>query len=302
MDQWSMPSFAKINIGLKILGKRKDGFHEIRTVFQTINLSDQIEIRYPSDQLNIICQQMLLPKSEDNLIAKVILLLRKKGFSIPPLEIFLDKKIPLGSGLGGGSSNAATTLMALNELFHLNLSCQEMMSLGAQIGSDVPFFLWGGTALGTGRGEEIRPLRGIGDYWICLAIPKRKSLTKDAYAKASVILTEKKKDINITNFIYSISKGEPDFSLAKNDFERLLFKKDRVVTATKELFKKYHSPCVMLSGSGSAMYALFQDRESAEKAVKAVKASELKDKVILLFGKTIDAGAYQKRIFHDIRK
>jgi 4-diphosphocytidyl-2-C-methyl-D-erythritol kinase len=245
---------------------------------------------------------MKLLRKEDNLIMKMIFLLRKRGFQIPDLEISLEKRIPLGSGLGGGSSNAAATLAKLNECFHLNLSYDEMQNLCSQIGSDVSFFLWGGTALGSGRGEIIQPLKSIGDYWVCLAIPGGGSSTKSAYSKASKILTEKKKGINITNFIYSISKGSPDFSLAENDFERLLFKKNKIIARTKELFQKYNSCCTMLSGSGSSVYALFLDRGSAVKAAGAFALSELKDKMTVLLARTVDAKEYHKRLFQVIGK
>ncbi len=301
MPRWKVPSFAKINIGLKILRKRSDGFHEIRTVYQTISFSDQIEISYPSNQMNIICHHMNLPKKEDNLVMKMIFLLRKKGFQIPPLEISLNKRIPPGSGLGGGSSNAAATLILLNECFQWNLSYREMHSFCSQIGSDVPFFLYGGTALGSGRGNVIHPLANIGNYWVCLAIPRAKSPTKVAYSRASKILTEKKKGINISNFIYSILKKSPVFSLAENDFERLLFKKNKTVAKLKAIFQKHDSCCAMLSGSGSSVYALFPDRGSAENAARALAIPELENRIKFFLARTIDVREYQRQIHQNAR-
>lgn len=299
MPQFEFHSFAKINIGLKILSQRSDSFHEIRTVFQTINLSDKIKIMCPSRRLNIVCRQKNIPEGKDNLMAKVVFLLRKKGYSIPNLQMDLDKKIPVGSGLGGGSSNAAATLMALNKWLGLNIPWHDMMHLAAQIGSDVPYFLWGGTALGAGRGDEIYPLKEIKKYWVCLAFPNKKSLTKDAYTKASKILTENKKDINITNFIYSILKGEPDYSLAENDFEKLLYKQDRIFSETKEIFKKCHSCCEMLSGSGSSIYALFSNRKNAVRAAHVIMSSRENDTMDVIVVKTMNSKEYHARLFHD---
>ncbi len=300
MHQLELNSFAKINIGLKILGKREDGFHNIRTVFQMIDLSDKITIRLQSKRLRIDCQQMDIPKGKQNLISKVIFLLRNEGYKIPNLWINLDKRIPVGSGLGGGSSNAAVILIALNKWLGLNISWHEMRKLSAQIGSDVPYFLWGGTALGTGRGEDIYPLKSIGNYWICLAVPKKKSLTKVAYAKASKILTEHKKDINISNFIYSILKGKPDFCLAENDFEKLFSKRDNPLAKTKKIFKKCHSCCEMLSGSGSSIYGMFSRQKDVEKAAHNLMRIARANNMEVMIVRTINSKEYHSRLFGNV--
>ncbi|HVR39477.1 MAG TPA: 4-(cytidine 5'-diphospho)-2-C-methyl-D-erythritol kinase, partial [Thermoanaerobaculia bacterium] len=145
-------SYAKINWSLRIIGKRADGFHDLETVFQQISLHDVLTIE-ASDTFALTCSDPAIPVDDTNLVARAA-----KLIGAPPVVIHIEKRIPAGGGLGGGSSNAAATLIALDEMFDLNAS---LPGLALQLGSDVPFFLIGGTAYATGRGEELTPLPNL---------------------------------------------------------------------------------------------------------------------------------------------
>ncbi len=164
-------SYAKINLSLEIIRRRPDGFHELSTVMQTVGLYDKLRVA-PSPDLQFDCN---LPElvEENNLVWQAALNLanlcpegNKKG-----AELFLEKRIPVAAGLGGGSSNAATTILALNQLWELNLSQEQLAAEAARLGSDVSFFLSGGTALAEGRGESITPLNSLAHSWVVLLLP-----------------------------------------------------------------------------------------------------------------------------------
>ncbi|MEO8041728.1 MAG: 4-(cytidine 5'-diphospho)-2-C-methyl-D-erythritol kinase, partial [Acidobacteriota bacterium] len=153
----TLPSFAKINLHLQVIGRRPDGFHDLCTVFQTISLHDTISV-WPADEILISCGDDKIPVGEQNLVVKAAVALREKAGVSHGARIHLDKRIPAPGGLGGGSSNAATALLVLNTLWNLDIATDDLHAVAESLGSDVPFFLYGGTALGMGRGEIVEPI------------------------------------------------------------------------------------------------------------------------------------------------
>ncbi len=161
-------AFAKLNLSLEVLGRRSDGFHEIRSVMQAVDLADRIEIR-PAPELTVSCDCPDL-EGERNLVWRAARDLAACGGKAPAAEITVSKRIPVGMGLGGGSSDAAAVLLALNEFWELKLPLASLAEIAAGLGSDVPYFLWGGAALSTGRGELVEPLPsrpGVGVTLVC---------------------------------------------------------------------------------------------------------------------------------------
>ncbi len=157
--EWCLPSPAKINLGLRILGKRTDGYHAIETILQMLDLYDWLTYRVNHDgDIRLVCSTPALPTDEGNLVTRAARFLQRVGKIQRGVDIYLDKRIPLAAGLGGGSSNAATTLFALNRLWDLNWDASRLHHAAAQLGSDVPFFLGGSTALAQGRGEQLMQL------------------------------------------------------------------------------------------------------------------------------------------------
>ncbi len=152
---FSLQAFAKINLSLEVVGRRQDGFHELTSVMQTVSLSDTLEFR-PDDEFRFTCSDASL--AQGNLVERAAMLLRQSSQESRNVSIALHKSIPVAAGLGGGSSDAAAALIGLNRLWNLGLPCADMTRFAAQLGSDVPFFLSGGTCFVSGRGEQVEPL------------------------------------------------------------------------------------------------------------------------------------------------
>lgn len=171
-------AFAKINLTLEVLGRRGDGYHEVRTILQTIDLADVIEVS-PGPALRVECDDTAL-RGEANLVWQAAVKLAERGNVEPHAEINVEKHIPAGMGLGGGSSDAASALVALNHLWNLELATEELAEVAAELGSDVSFFLWGGTALAQGRGEQVTPLPAPPPLPVTLVCPRNTMTNKTA--------------------------------------------------------------------------------------------------------------------------
>ena len=165
----TLKAYAKINLTLEVLGRREDGYHDIASIMQAVDLYDTLSFE-PADELTLVCDVPELA-ADDNLVLRAARLLREEAGHESGAKIKLEKRIPLASGLGGGSSDAAATLVGLNDLWELGLTIEELSPLAARVGSDVPFFLHGGTAMVLGRGERIRPLPPIDLQWLVLIAP-----------------------------------------------------------------------------------------------------------------------------------
>ncbi|MBD3374919.1 4-(cytidine 5'-diphospho)-2-C-methyl-D-erythritol kinase [candidate division KSB1 bacterium] len=254
-------SFAKINLHLAITGKRSDGYHDIETIFQEIDFCDYMEFT-PSSELSLSSNHPGLPLNEENLIIKAARLLSEdKG-----CHIHIEKRIPMGAGLGGGSSNAAATLLALNTLWDRGLSPEQLHTLAAQLGSDIPFFIIGGTAWARGRGERIHPLTPGPGYYGVLFMPDIHISTAWAYQNSKFILTKREK--NLTLPIVSDVLNRPDAwkDLFFNDLEPIALKKYPLLH--KIIATMYDSGAFYahMTGSGSTIFGLFTDREQARRA------------------------------------
>ena len=219
----ALRSYAKINLGLHILGKRTDGYHEVRTVLQTIGLHDRLiltrkrtrGIQFSSNEPGI--------DSTDNLVVRAIEAFQQHTGVSGGLAARVEKTIPLGAGLGGGSSNAAATLLGLARLFRLDLRGSDLLHCAGQLGSDVPFFLLGGTALGIGRGSEVYPLEELPKRHVLLAIPSRGISTAEAYGRLSLQLTNTDPESMIPRFCSSFWASLERQKLQENDFEPVFF-------------------------------------------------------------------------------
>ncbi len=255
-------SFAKVNLALGVLGKRADGYHEIRTIFQSIDLHDDLEFR-PSERLELDCENLESVPNEENTVWRAATALARAATALSGAHIVLRKRIPAGSGLGGGSSNAAATLLGLRRFWGLNTSLQELRRLGAEIGSDVPFFLEGGTALGIGRGEEIYPLPEIRRAHLVVLYPGVHVSTAAAYRSLRLELTSGQAVHKIQRFCGCLD-GDSDFrSEIFNDFEHSILPAFPPVREAKEFLRERGATATLLSGSGSSVFGFFLDEESA---------------------------------------
>lgn len=269
MKSLTLPAFAKINWFLKIIGKRDDNFHEIRTAFQTVSLHDNLCFE-ESDSLILTCDSPDIPTDESNLIIKAANILRE-NFSIQKgAKIYLEKRIPSPGGLGGGSSDAVIALIGLSRLWQIEIDEKELVEIAESLGSDVPFFLDGGTALGTGRGTEITQLDDIEENFLLLVSPNAFVSTADAYARLN--------SPRLTNFssksILGICQNEAEkqhlrqFEL-ENDFEKVIFKIEPEIERVKKSLLDNGAKNALMSGSGASVFGIFENEETRQATLKA---------------------------------
>ncbi len=260
-------SFAKVNLGLEVIRKREDGYHEVRTLLQAINLYDVLEF-YKTSEERIVLKgdDPTISWGSDNLIHRAALLVKRGRRLSEGIEIQVTKTIPPGKGLGGGSSNAAMTLYALNELWELNLNVKTLMDLGKELGADVPFFLKGGLCQGTERGDDIAPVPDLKPLWCLLVLPRFSISTASIYGGLQLSLTSKSKDSKIIKFLNSRQLGS-----LENGLEETVFRLYPQLKPIKAYFQDQESELSLVSGSGSAVFGLFSDRDRAEKALKELE-------------------------------
>lgn len=262
-----LKSFAKVNLGLEVLRKRADGYHEIRTLFQTIDFYDFLTFRpLPNDEVRLSGDCDQIPWDETNLIHRAAMLLKRHCHVSGGVEIITEKNVPPGKGLGGGSSNAAVTLFALNGLWDTGLEKGELAELGKRIGADVPYFFEGGLCLGQGRGDEIQPLEDIPKSYCLLALPELMVLTAKVYEHCRPALTSEDKDSKIIRFL-----DNQDFGLLANDLEEAVFELYPPIKAIKDHLQNLRSELSSVSGTGSAVFGLFIDYTKAMKAFEELK-------------------------------
>ena len=254
---------AKINIGLNILSKRDDGFHNLSTLFYPIvDLYDVLTFEL-SDQFDFKCNTNSVPNDDSNLVVKAKNLLEKISGKKINAKINLEKNIPSQAGLGGGSSDAATTLISLNEMYKLGLDYKKLNDLALQLGSDVPFFIKSKPAIGTSRGEILEYIDFEITEPILIVYPKINISTKEAFQNIFP------KNSNM-NFHFLIQKEKLDYELlkskVKNDFEEFVFRKYPEIGKIKSQLYQDGALFSLMSGSGSSIYGIFTDISSAESA------------------------------------
>jgi 4-diphosphocytidyl-2-C-methyl-D-erythritol kinase len=270
-------SFAKINLDLRVLNKRADGYHELRTVFQTISLADTIHIEYTRSQRTHITVEGNLD-IPDNLVVRAAEAVFDATRAAGTVKFNLRKRIPIGAGLGGGSSNAAAVLLALPALAGKRLPIEVLRSLAEQLGSDVPFFLHGGAALGIGRGTELYPLPDPPALPGVLVAPGVHVSTADAYRGLERALTTTTLDFDtgsFQSFVWGLGEECParDWrTLASNDFEGAVFRKYPKLKNIKQELGRSGARPAMMTGSGSALFGLYDSSEECEKAVTAFQS------------------------------
>jgi 4-diphosphocytidyl-2-C-methyl-D-erythritol kinase len=269
----ALPSFAKINLRLRVLGRRADGYHEIRTVFQTITLNDRLSCRALDDsRLELECDAPGVPTDDSNLVLRAARLLRERFNVARGASIKLEKSIPAGGGLGGGSSNAAVALAALARLWEIETTRAELSDLGSSLGADVPFFFTGGTALGTGRGAEIAPLDDAPAASLLVVSPRVKVSTSEAYKSLNApALT---KEIAPANLL--VSRAEEDFSdslpaALANDFEPVVYRLHPEVGRARDALVAAGAKGALLSGSGSSVFGVFESSDEVARARSRIR-------------------------------
>ncbi|MEX2264766.1 MAG: 4-(cytidine 5'-diphospho)-2-C-methyl-D-erythritol kinase [Bryobacteraceae bacterium] len=263
-----LKALAKINLDLRVIRKRPDGFHEIRTIFQTISLGDEIDLSFiPSASTHVELDQDAA--IDDNLVIRAARLCLEAMEVSGEIAIRLRKQVPMGSGLGGGSSDAAAVLLALPALAGRSAPLETLLHLAASLGSDVPFFLLGGTALGIGRGEEVYPLPDRPPKPGILLLSGLHISTAEAYRALGGRLTTESSQNKIDSFgpsAWSVSQALP-----VNDFEQVAFEQFPQLKALKQRLLQEGAESVLMSGSGSAVWGLFRTPTEASRALQSFR-------------------------------
>ncbi|MGB7068104.1 MAG: 4-(cytidine 5'-diphospho)-2-C-methyl-D-erythritol kinase [Pyrinomonadaceae bacterium] len=271
-SEFTLPSFAKINLHLRVLGKRDDGYHEICTVFQTISLCDELSFA-PSKDLRLTCSHAGIPTAGDNLIVAAAELLRTRYSINKGARIHLEKRIPSPGGLGGGSSNAAISLIGLSRLWKIEVEKNELFRLAAELGSDVPFFLLGGTALGTGRGEVLEKLADIDEPSLLIVTPDISVSTRNAFnGLRRGSLTNEDSNHILQNCRFEVGALDMRNSVLINDFEESVFAIHPVIKRVKQTLLDLGAIQAAMSGSGASIFAVFDNKETRQATLKALES------------------------------
>ncbi|MEW6455743.1 MAG: 4-(cytidine 5'-diphospho)-2-C-methyl-D-erythritol kinase [Acidobacteriota bacterium] len=269
MRSISLRAFAKINLGLEVLGMRKDGYHEIKTIFQSVNLWDSIYIEEIEKGIYLAGNSQKIPWDRSNLIFKACEIFLdtfriKKG-----VRIYIKKRIPPGKGLGGGSSNAASVLVGLKKMWGIPGDNSILLPISKSLGADVPYFLCGGTALGTGTGASITPLEDIKNLWAFLIFPDICLSTSFVYS--NLLLTFQTKESNINRFLRN-----KDLSSLENDLEKVSLEIHPDLKYIKKFLKEEGAKLVLMSGSGSSIFGIFKEYSEAKKTAKKIENMDFK--------------------------
>ncbi len=268
---------AKINLFLDVIRKRDDGYHDLGTLFQTIDAGDTVSAEIREDGRITLCYNE--PQNyplESDLVYKAAKLLQQESGTTIGADIYLNKVMPLGAGLGGGSADAAATLRLLNQLWKLKFKFEKLEEIGARLGADVPFLVRGGTAFAEGIGEKltfVKPLQLTGEQYLLVATPLDSVPTKDAYAGVPKSGPDRWETYRAKCMRAGGKTASIDFALANsfNAFEESVFPKHPLVEEMKNEFKRLGAKSVLMSGSGASVFGVFDTRKQAKEAAEELK-------------------------------
>lgn len=290
-----LQAFAKINLGLDVLGKREDGYHEVRMIMQTIRMYDQLDMRKSVEPgIHLTTNKKYIPVDENNLVWRAAKLMMDTCGIMEGVSIHLHKVIPVAAGMAGGSSDAAATLVGMNRLFHCGLSKEKLMELGVQIGADVPYCVLRGTALAEGIGEKLTILPPMPDCWILIGKPGISVSTKYVYTTLDLNTDTVHPDID------GMKKALEDGNLygiterMGNVLQDVTIPAYPEVERIKEQMKTLGAVNAMMSGSGPTVFGIFDNEEKAQEACQKLRESGSCQQVFLTVpfnnygGKTID--------------
>lgn len=282
MDEITLKALAKINLGLDVIRRREDGYHEVSMVMQTIHLYDRLEIAKSHEPgIHIRSNLNFLPVNENNLVYKAGKLLMDEFGITDGVDVNLEKRIPVAAGMAGGSTDAASMLYGMNRIFDLGLSRRQLMERGVQIGADVPYCIMRGTALAQGIGEKLSQLPPMVKCLVLIAKPSVSVSTKFVYQNLK--LDENTNHPDIDALISAIKKKDfPEICTKMgNVLESVTIPNYPVIAEIKEKMMEAGAAHAMMSGSGPTVFGLFEDEETAQRARDIMKASGLARQVYL---------------------
>ena len=287
MNKIVINAMAKINLGLDVLRRRENGYHDVKMIMQTVNIYDTLEFEKREDsQIIIKVDAMELPTDENNLIYKATKLLFENRDVKEGVEITLTKRIPIAAGMAGGSTDAAAALVGINHLFDLGFSMEELKEVGVKIGADVPYCIEGGTALSEGIGEILTKLPDAPDCYVVVAKPEISVSTK--YVYENLHANELKYHPDIDGMVEAIHNRDLDgvCKRMENVLETVTETKYPVISQLKQMLLEAGAENSLMSGSGPTVFAIFKEEEKAKEALKKVEESGLaKQSFVTVFAK-----------------
>lgn len=284
MNQMGLKALAKINLGLDVLRRKEDGYHEVKMIMQTIRLHDQISIKkIKEEEIRVSTNLYYLPNNENNLAYRAAKMLKDEfGFS-GGVSIHLKKVIPVAAGMAGGSSDAAAVLFGVNKMFRLGLSTEELMERGVKIGADVPYCIMRGTALAEGIGEKLTKLPAMPKCHILIAKPPINVSTKFVYENLHANDLKPEDHPPVDAQLQALSEGDLEKLTANmgNVLERVTIPEYPVIDEIKQMMKEHGAMGAMMSGSGPTVFGIFRSLSQAQEAYSAIRESGLSKQIYL---------------------
>ncbi len=282
METLQLEARAKINLGLDVLRRREDGYHEVKMVMQTVDICDRIEFtQLLEDEIRVVTDKDELPVDEHNLIYKAAKLMKDTFGIRRGVFVKLEKNIPIAAGMAGGSTDAAAAIHGMDRLFSLGLSLEEKQKLGVKIGADVPYCLMGGTALSEGIGEVLTALPAVPKAYLVIAKPDINVSTAFVYGNLHADRLTRHPDID--GMVDSIRKGDllGITGRMENVLETVTVKQYPIIEEMKEFLKEQGAANALMSGSGPTVFGVFQKEETARKAYEAMRQKGFTEQVFL---------------------
>lgn len=275
MKKVVLKAYGKVNLGLDVVRRRDDGYHEVRMIMQTVGLFDRLELKKTSsDSVTLSANLRFLPVNEQNLVCQAIAAVKKKYSIKSGVEAYLEKRIPIAAGMAGGSSDCAAALRGMNRLFELGLKKEELCEIGAGLGADVPYCVIGGTALAEGIGEKLTKLPPVPDCHILIAKPGVSVSTKTVYENLDVpgLLSHP----DITGMISAIENQDLKGITGRmeNVLETVTIPRYPVIHEIKEFLLKQGAESALMSGSGPTVFGIFASEEKAQRALSNLRSFE----------------------------
>ncbi len=284
MDTIQLKAMGKINLGLDVVRRREDGYHEVRMIMQTVNVYDKLQLTKKSEPgITVSTNLHFLPTNENNLVYKAAKLLMDEFPQITGVDISLKKNIPVAAGMAGGSTDAAAVLVGLNEMFELRLSQEDLMKRSVKIGADVPYCIMGGTALAEGIGEKLTRLPAAPQCHVLLAKPPVGVSTKYVYENLHANELKPEQHPDIDGQIRAIEQGDlyKMADIMGNVLETVTVAACPVIADIKTFMKEHGAINSMMSGSGPTVFGLYDNEEKAKEAYWALKETNMAAQVIL---------------------
>lgn len=270
-----LKSYGKINLGLDVLRRREDGYHEVRMIMQTVGLYDVLTMKKrKDDKIEMTCNLSFLPTDERNLVYKAVKLIKDKYHIKDGVKINLSKRIPVAAGMAGGSSNCAAALKGMNQLFDLGLSIDELCEIGVTLGADVPYCIWGGTALSEGIGEKLSRVDAMPDCYILIAKPGISVSTAFVYKNLDFPALSKHPDIDGMLECLKEKDLTGICDRLENVLETVTIKEYPIIEKVKKHLMDQGAKGALMSGSGPTIFAVFEDKKTADNAMESLRSIE----------------------------